>query len=880
MRVLMRLLVRDERAVVVLPARLPEDLVAAEEGQVHARVAGAGDVGALGTRPVLVVPGGHEDLVVADQPAVAVGVDAGLVADVVAVALHPADHRDLGVEDPVLAALDAARDEGPVVADLGGARGVAARERAALVEAVAAVVVVGLPGRVRRLVVDVRARAVVAHHEDDVALAAVAADEVGEVDARDGIGRDRPRRGHRPASAVDETGGRLGRALALHPGREPGQRRHPACPVAAVPAEPVDVHPVADVGGDLELDGLALVVADVGGEALQVLIARAGDVPDARRRALLGVLGRDRVVVGPERDPRVGRGRRDRRVAAEDQAELRPAGRGAAGSTGLAAVDGGDGGLRAAGGAAEGDRRVGVAAAAREAVGDVALGLVVEAARGDAQVAAEAVHADGARRRVVGEELEGVRGVRGRRDGHARAVAEDDRRRVGGAGSRRRARAADVPRGAALRRAVEARRPRVEQARGALARHVRIRPGQRRCAHRVGERGQRAAPGRAQVGEEADRVVGPLVERRRRLVDVRGVRLAVGGGAVLGEEAAGVGRAALAEPRTRGVEGLEGVGAPGELDLQAVEDLSGDHGLGRATSADAHDAARRGLGGAVAAARVDAERGGAAARRRIVADDGDRQRELHPGLLADEGDGLVADGVELRAGGAALHGQRERLAQGLVDRVAAAGRQARVVGQHPARGQRAVGDRAAGAPRHAHAGQRRDREREGLLRRRGAGARAAGAGEQPVPRALADGAAHAGAHDVLKAREQAVALGGADGHELADDRAVSPHDPLGLAQRARLEAEGAGVDAVRGGLADAAQGALEGTRVGGVACDQGAADDEELGLARRAQHARRGACARRRVPADEPGPGRRGGRPQRQAGHVARAEHRRRRCDW
>ena len=492
---------------------------------------------------------------------------------------------------------------------------------------------------------------------------------------------------------------------------------------------------------------------------------------------------------------------------------------------------------------------------------------------------AEAVHTDGARRRVIREELEGVRGVRGRRDRHARAVAEDDRRRVGGAGARGCARAAEVPCGTALRRAVEARRPRVEEARGALAGDVRIRLGHRRRAHRVGERGQRAAPGRAQVGEEADRVVGAMVQRGRRVVDVRGVRLAVGRGAVLGEEAAGVGRAALAEPWTRRVEGLQAIGAPGELDLQAVEDLGGDDRLGRAASADADDAARRRLGGAVAAARVDAERRGAAARRRVVADDGDRQRELHPRLLADEGDGLVAHGVELGAGGAALDGQRERLAHDLVDRRAPAGRQAPVVGQDPARGQRAVGDRAAGASGKAHAGQRRDRQSERLLGRRGAGARAARAGEQAVPRALADGAPHARAHDVLEAADQAIALRGADGHELADDRAVAPHDPLGLAQRARLDAQGAGVGGVGGGLADAAQGALEGARMGRVARDQRAADDEELRVARRAQHAGRGARARGRVPADEPRPGRRRRRCQGQARHVAGAEHRRRRRD-
>ena len=48
LRARVRLLVGDERPVAVLPARLPEHLVAAEEREVHARVAGRLDVGALG----------------------------------------------------------------------------------------------------------------------------------------------------------------------------------------------------------------------------------------------------------------------------------------------------------------------------------------------------------------------------------------------------------------------------------------------------------------------------------------------------------------------------------------------------------------------------------------------------------------------------------------------------------------------------------------------------------------------------------------------------------------------------------------------------------------------------------------------------------------
>ena len=74
--VVMRLLVghqRPVRGVRAVDARLqpglPEDLVPAEEGQVHPRVAGGRDVRALLAGPVLVVAGGHEDLVLLDDGA-------------------------------------------------------------------------------------------------------------------------------------------------------------------------------------------------------------------------------------------------------------------------------------------------------------------------------------------------------------------------------------------------------------------------------------------------------------------------------------------------------------------------------------------------------------------------------------------------------------------------------------------------------------------------------------------------------------------------------------------------------------------------------------------------------------------------------------------
>ncbi len=115
-----RLLVGDERAVIALPARLPEHLVAAEEGEVHARVARRLHVRALRARPVLVVPDGEEGAVLEQLGPEAVAVDAGEVADVVAVALEPADHRVLALKTQS-SRRAAARGERAVVGDLVGA---------------------------------------------------------------------------------------------------------------------------------------------------------------------------------------------------------------------------------------------------------------------------------------------------------------------------------------------------------------------------------------------------------------------------------------------------------------------------------------------------------------------------------------------------------------------------------------------------------------------------------------------------------------------------------------------------------------------------------------------------------------------------------------
>src|SRR5439155_15847241 len=78
----LRLLVADQGAVrrarrvgAVLPAGLPERLVAAEEGQVDPGVAGGLDVGPLAAGPVLVVADGQEGPVLADLGPAAVAID-------------------------------------------------------------------------------------------------------------------------------------------------------------------------------------------------------------------------------------------------------------------------------------------------------------------------------------------------------------------------------------------------------------------------------------------------------------------------------------------------------------------------------------------------------------------------------------------------------------------------------------------------------------------------------------------------------------------------------------------------------------------------------------------------------------------------------------
>ena len=162
------LLVADERAIGRVaavaarrPSRLPEDLVAAEEREVHPGVSRCLDVVAHPLRPVLVVGARDEELVVLEQGAVGVNVGFAGIADVVAVGFDEADELVFGIERIRLTVV---RGEGPVeravvrhgVGGLVRLR-IAWRTRdRARVEAVPTVGVVGLPGRVGGLQQDVR----------------------------------------------------------------------------------------------------------------------------------------------------------------------------------------------------------------------------------------------------------------------------------------------------------------------------------------------------------------------------------------------------------------------------------------------------------------------------------------------------------------------------------------------------------------------------------------------------------------------------------------------------------------------------------------------------------------------------------------------------
>ena len=254
--------VRDARGR-GLVAHLNFGRVGGEEGEVDAAVACALEPVPHLLRPVLVVPDGEDRLVVPQASRIRMRVDVGLVRDVVAHALDPAEELDL--VDLIEAALAVWSIEG----DLHGSGLAGDRVRPEAVEgvealagrAIAGVVVVRLV-RVDALLVEEGRRTVVAHDEDRVVPEAGGVREETQIDAAQPIVRDGEAVASGPV-AGDHAGRRIRRARRL---RDPGQRRGQAKPAAPalVPAHAVYVEGEAlrRVGGRVERDGVAGFRAD------------------------------------------------------------------------------------------------------------------------------------------------------------------------------------------------------------------------------------------------------------------------------------------------------------------------------------------------------------------------------------------------------------------------------------------------------------------------------------------------------------------------------------------------------------------------------------------------------------------------------------------
>ena len=217
---------------------------------------------------------------VEQRPTTGMGIDVGRIGDVVARHLEPPDELDLPVEEltatagrerPVKGDLDRPGGAG----DRGGAKAVVVVQALAG-QSVVGVVVVRLVG-VDPMLKQKGGRPAVSDHEDDVVLVTAGIGQHHHVDAAGPVAGNGeavgggPVTGDQPRGGVDRTG-RL---------RYPTQRDVQPKPSAqpAIPADPIEIHGVVlrRIGGDVEVQGVALEHAGCRGIALDLLHRVIGD---------------------------------------------------------------------------------------------------------------------------------------------------------------------------------------------------------------------------------------------------------------------------------------------------------------------------------------------------------------------------------------------------------------------------------------------------------------------------------------------------------------------------------------------------------------------------------------------------------------------------
>ena len=290
----------------VLPARLPEDFVAAEERQIQTCREIGFDVVAQWTGPIFVVTNRDIDLVVHNQAGVPDAVHVCEVGDIVAILFKPSDHGIFVTEYPGCG-FKGSRIVRPVIAHLVRTIGIgpvsSARPRHK-----------GCghpklrscrPSRYRlptlrpKFGTAFSMAVIVPHHENNVAASSrVRADEVCEVNTGRSIGWYCPGRRHSPVAAIIKKCRRVGFTgwLCLRQSYRRGNRGDQPRAISRVIAHAVDIQAIRLRGSfHLERYRASLRNADVRGESLNGRVAgvMGADIPLARGISGLRVLAHD-----------------------------------------------------------------------------------------------------------------------------------------------------------------------------------------------------------------------------------------------------------------------------------------------------------------------------------------------------------------------------------------------------------------------------------------------------------------------------------------------------------------------------------------------------------------------------------------------------------